>query len=265
MSVAKVEAVSKQIFAGAFAGRRVVVAGGSRGIGRAIALGFAAGGASVSICARGAEGVHKAVAEIAATGAKAHGAPCDLADGKALAAYIDLAAQALGGIDILINNASGFGRSDDEEGWAAAVNVDLLATVRASRAALPHIEQAGGGSIIHITSIAGMIATTRTPPYGAIKAALIQYTQTQAAQLAKKRIRVNSVAPGSIEFPGGVWDQAKQHNRPLYDATLASIPFGRLGTAEEIADTVLFLASDLARWITGQNIVVDGGQTLSKG
>ncbi|MBP7066526.1 SDR family NAD(P)-dependent oxidoreductase [Ferrovibrio sp.] len=253
------------IFKDAFVGKRVVVAGGSRGIGRAIALGFAAGGAAVSLCARGAEGVNNAVAEISALGAKGHGAPCDLADGKAVAAYIEAAAQALGGIDILINNASGFGRSDDEEGWAAAINVDLLATVRASRAALPHIERAGCGSIIHISSIAGLVATTRTPPYGAIKAALIQYTQTQAALLAKQQIRVNCVAPGSIEFPGGVWDQARQHNRPLYDATLASIPFGRLGTAEEIADTTLFLASDLARWITGQTIVVDGGQMLAKG
>ncbi|WP_430395923.1 SDR family NAD(P)-dependent oxidoreductase [Ferrovibrio sp.] len=248
-----------EVFGGAFKGKRVVVAGGSRGIGRSIALGFAAGGAAVSICARGAEGVAKAVAEL---GPKAHGAPCDLADGKAVAGYIEAAAKALGGIDILINNASGFGRSDDEDGWAASINVDLLATVRACRAALPYLQHAGGGSIVHISSISGLGPSTRTPPYGAVKAALIQYTQTQAAALAAKNIRVNCVAPGSIEFVGGVWDQARQHNRPLYDATLGSIPFGRMGKPEEVANTVLFLASDLASWVTGQTIVVDGGQML---
>lgn len=249
-------------FSGAFKGKRVVVAGGSRGIGRSIALGFAAGGADVSICARGADGVQAAVKELAALGHRSHGAPCDLADGAAVARYIGEAANALGGIDILINNASGFGRTDDEDGWAASINVDLLATVRACRAAMPYIERAGGGSIVHISSISGLAPSVRTPPYGAVKAALIQYTLTQAATLATKNIRVNCVAPGSIEFPGGVWDQARQHNRPLYDGILAGIPFGRMGRPEEVANTVLFLASDLASWITGQTIVVDGGQML---
>ncbi len=249
-------------FSGAFKGKRVVVAGGSRGIGRSIALGFAAGGADVSICARGADGVQAAVKELAALGHRSHGAPCDLADGAAVARYIGEAANALGGIDILINNASGFGRTDDEDGWAASINVDLLATVRACRAAMPYIERAGGGSIVHISSISGLAPSVRTPPYGAVKAALIQYTLTQAATLATKNIRVNCVAPGSIEFPGGVWDQARQHNRPLYDGILAGIPFGRMGKPEEVANTVLFLASDLASWITGQTIVVDGGQML---
>lgn len=123
--------------------------------------------------------------------------------------YVEAAAAALGGIDILVNNASGFGRTDDEAGWAASINVDLMGSVRASHAAIPHLEKAGGGSILHISSISGLGANVRTPPYGAVKAALIQYTLTQAAALAGKGIRVNCIAPGSIEFPGGVWDQAK--------------------------------------------------------
>ena len=245
-----------------FSGKNVVIAGGSRGIGRAIALAFAVAGANVSICARGAEKLRETERELEAHGTKVHSAPCDLADGAAVTRYVGEAGAALGGIDMLVNNASGFGRSDDEAGWEVSINVDLMASVRASHAALPLIERAGGGSIVHISSISGLAPSARTPPYGAVKAALIQYTMSQAAALAAKKIRVNSVAPGSIEFPGGVWDVAKTHNPKLYGSILAGIPSGRMGKPEEVAAVVLFLASDLASWITGQTIVVDGGQML---
>lgn len=247
----------------AFPGKNVVVAGGSRGIGRAIALAFAAAGANVSICARGAEKLRETERELKAHGGKTHSAPCDLADGAAVTRYVGEAGAALGGIDVLVNNASGFGRSDDEAGWEVSINVDLMASVRASHAALPLIERAGGGSIVHISSISGLAPSARTPPYGAVKAALIQYTMSQAAALAAKKIRVNSVAPGSIEFPGGVWDVARTQNPKLYQSILAGIPSGRMGRPEEVAAVVLFLASDLGSWITGQTIVVDGGQMLS--
>jgi 3-oxoacyl-[acyl-carrier protein] reductase len=245
-----------------FTGKRVVVAGGSRGIGRSIALGFAATGAAVSICARGAEALEATRGEISRLGHPVHATPCDLADGAAVARYIVEAAAALGGIDVLVNNASGFGASDDEAGWATSIAVDLLGTVRASRAALPFLEKGEGGAIINISSIAGLHPSVRTAPYGAVKAALIQYTATQAAALARKGIRVNGVAPGSIEFAGGVWDQRKTADPALYGKTLRSIPFGRLGRPEEVANVALFLASPLAAWVTGQTIIVDGGQTL---
>jgi 3-oxoacyl-[acyl-carrier protein] reductase len=243
-------------------GKRAIVAGGSRGIGRAIALAFAEAGAGVSICARGAEALAATREEIGRYGGIAHSAICDLSEEAAVPRYVHEAAEALGGIDILVNNASGFGTSDDEAGWAASISVDLLATVRATRAALPWLEKSPAGSILNISSISGFRASVRTPPYGAVKAAILEYTLTQAAAFARKGILVNCIAPGSIEFPGGTWARAKANNPDLYGRILRSIPFGRLGQPEEVAQVALFLCSPLASWVTGQNIAVDGGQML---
>jgi 3-oxoacyl-[acyl-carrier protein] reductase len=243
-------------------GKRVVVAGGSRGIGRSIALGFAAAGAGVSICARGRAALDATSAEIAAQGVKLHSAICDLADKDAIATYIGAAADSLGGIDVLVNNASGFGAADDEAAWTKGLSVDLMATVRASQAATPFIEKSGGGAILNISSISGYRASARTPSYAAVKAALINYTMSQALMLAPKKIRVNAIAPGSIEFPGGIWAERKSANPQLYQAVLRSIPWGRLGKPEEVANAALFLCSDAGSWVTGQTLAVDGGQLL---
>jgi 3-oxoacyl-[acyl-carrier protein] reductase len=244
-------------------GKRAVVTGGSRGIGRSIALALAKAGAAVSICARGREALDTAVNEILAEGVTAHAGICDLANTDAIATYIAAAATSLGGIDILINNASGFGASDDEAGWAKSIDVDIMATVRASHAAVPFIAKAGGGAILNISSISGYRASARTAPYAAVKAALINYTMSQALALASKKIRVNAIAPGSIEFPGGIWENRKTADPKLYDAILRSIPWGRLGRPEEVASAAVFLCSDAATWVTGQTLSVDGGQFLA--
>jgi len=243
-------------------GKRAVVTGGSRGIGRSIALAFAGAGAAVSICARGQAALHTTMNEMLAHGVTAHAGICDLADKDAIVAYIAAAAGSLGGIDILVNNASGFGGSDDEAGWAKSIDIDVMATVRASHAVVPLIEKAGGGAILNISSISGYRASARTAPYAAVKAAVINYTMSQALALAPKKIRVNAIAPGSIEFPGGIWEQRKALDPELYNAILRSIPWGRLGTPDEVANAALFLCSDAATWVTGQTLSVDGGQFL---
>jgi len=245
-------------------GKRVVVAGGSRGIGRSIALAFAEGGASVSICARGAQALEATRAELAALGGVAHAAVCDLSREAAIASYIPEAAAALGGIDVLVNNATAGAVGDDETAWDESLSVDLLAVVRASRAALPFLEKGRDPAIINISSGSGLNPSVRTPAYGASKGAVIHYTRTQAATLASKGIRVNCVAPGSIEFPGGSWEKRKSDDPILYNQVLASMPARRLGRPEEVASVVLFLASPLAIWVTAQIVGVNGGQGFAR-
>lgn len=243
-------------------GRRVLVAGGSRGIGLASALGFAAAGASVSICARDESVLAQAGERLAAFGHPIHTQRCDLAQPDEIQAWVESAARSLGGIDTLVNNASGFGMGDDEAAWQANVQVDLMGLVRTSQAALPHLERGREPAIVNLSSIAGVRPSVRISAYGAIKAAINHYTSTQAAAYARRGIRVNAVAPGSIEFEGGLWARRKLEQPRLYEGTLASIPFGRFGAAEDVAELIVFLGSPLARWITAQTIVVDGGQLL---
>ncbi len=244
-----------------FKGKKVIVCGASRGIGRAIALGFAEAGADVSICSRNAETLEKTRAEMARFGHKAHAATCDLAKEAEIARYIPDAVKTLGGLDVLVNNATGLGVGDDEKSWEVSIDVDVLATVRASREAMNALK-ASKGNIVNIASGSGLRPSVRTPAYGAAKAAVIHYTRTLAAIHAKAGVRVNCVAPGSIEFPGGVWADRKANDPALYKATLANCPMGRMGTTEEVTNMVMFLASPLASWVTAQIIGVNGGQGL---
>ncbi|MGH8192235.1 MAG: SDR family NAD(P)-dependent oxidoreductase [Rhodanobacteraceae bacterium] len=245
-----------------FTGYRIAIAGGSKGIGRAIALGFLAAGARVSVCARGQEGLDALAADAGAHANGLHTRTCDLADVDQIERWIAGTASDLDGLDVLVNNATGYGFQEDDDSWRADFNVDLMAAVRASRFAVPHLKRSAQASILHTSSIGSLRPRTMGPPYAAMKAALNHYAGTQALALAADRIRVNAIAPGSIEFAGGVWDRVKHEKPEQYTQVLSTIPFGRFGTPEEVANLALFLASPFAGWITGQIMVVDGGQSL---
>ena len=241
-------------------GKSAVVTGASRGIGRAIALRLAEEGAGVAICARGEPALREAEAELRTRSVPIYAAVCDVANPEALDGFLDAARATLGRVDILVNNPSGLSLADDEAAWQATLNVDLMAAVRASWKVAPWMGESGGGAIVHISSIAGLEATGFPPSYCAAKAALISHSKSLAVALAPQRIRVNTVAPGSIEFAGGLWAQAKQDNPGFYGAVLQTIPGGRMGTPEEVADVVAFLASERASWVTGTCVAVDGAQ-----
>ncbi len=241
---------------------RVLIAGGSRGIGLAIAIAFAHRGARLSLCARGADGLRHARETLETGGAHVHAQACDLADPAQIEAWIDDAAVALGGIDIVVNNASGFGNGTDDASWQAGFDIDLMAAVRTNRFALPHLRRSAAPAILNVSSINGRVPTPRAAAYSTAKAALDYYTVTLATELARERIRVNAIAPGSIEFPGGLWDQRRSAEPALYERIRERIPFGGFGEVEDVAAAAVFLCSPAARWITGQVLAVDGGQSL---
>jgi 3-oxoacyl-[acyl-carrier protein] reductase len=238
-----------------------VVTGGSRGIGRAIALAFAGEGAHVAICARGRDALEKSADLVRSRGVKVFAEACDVANARALEAFLEGAHSALGRIDCLVNNASALGGNDDEAGWERSIEIDLMAAVRASWKVVPWLEAAGGGSIIHISStLGGFEADLGPAAYATVKGGLVAHSKMLAVALAGRNIRVNCVAPGAIEFAGGTWDELKRGAPAIYERVRSMIPFGRLGTPEEVANAVVFLASEAASWITGVALAVDGGQ-----
>jgi 3-oxoacyl-[acyl-carrier protein] reductase len=241
------------------AGKNVVVTGGSKGIGKQIALGFAREGANVAICARNEGPLRETEAEIRRENVTVYAAPCDISNAAGLDAFLDAARRQLGGVDILVHNPSALAFTDDPVGWETSVNIDLMAAVRATWKVLPWMSESGGGCLLFISSVAGLEAGW-PPAYAAAKAALISYAKTLSVSLAPQRIRVNTLTPGSIEFAGGVWAMVKESNRALYDTVVGTIPWGRFGTPEEVADVAVFMCSKRANWVTGACLSIDGAQ-----
>ena len=241
-------------------GKKAVVTGGTRGIGRAIVEALVAEGAHVALCSRDEASVRAAAAELEGRGARIHAQALDARDGDALRAFIGGAVEALGGLDVLVHNVSGWG-GQDEAAWRTTFEVDLLGAVRCMEVALPALKASGSGSVVFISSTAALEAFGGVRSYNAIKAALLAYGNSLSQAHAADGIRVNSVSPGPIFHKDGPWDKAKKNDPARYERTLAGIPLGRMGTPEEVAAAAVFLASPAAGFITGTNIVVDGGFT----
>lgn len=242
-------------------GRKALITGGTKGIGRACAELFAAEGADVSVCARSAEEVAATVAALEAKGVKAHGAAVDVSDKGALEGWVAEAAATLGGIDAVVANVSALAVADDEAAWRAGFETDMMHTVRLVNAALPHLEAGEGGAICAISSVSGREIDFTGPAYGAFKAALVHYVQGLAYKLAAKGVRANAVSPGNTYFEGGIWQQIETGNPELFAQALALNPTGRMGRPEEVAAGVVFLCAPVSSFTTGTNLVIDGALT----
>ncbi len=242
-------------------GRTCVVLGASRGIGKSIACGLAAEGADVAICARTDHDLREAEIELRSHGGRTFAETADVGDPDALRAFLDRVHTAFGSVDVLVSNASALATGPDQASWEACLQVDLMAAVHATDHVLPWMTAARRGSILFVSSISGLEASPSNDfAYTTIKASLIAYAKKLAVLQAPHGIRVNSIAPGAIEFPGGVWDRVRESQPAFYDMVKSIIPSGRYGTPEEVADVAVFLVSDRARWVTGACVPIDGGQ-----
>lgn len=246
-----------------------IVTGSSRGIGKFIATRLAEEGCSVTVCARGGADLDLTAAELEAKGAAVLGMQADLTAADAPRRIIDETVQRFGRLDVLINNVGGnrrkpFVETTDKD-WDDILDLNFKSHLRCSRAAIPFMKEVGGGAIVFISSIFGREAGgPGLSIYNTTKTALISVAKIMSLELAADNIRVNSIAPGSIRFPGGSWDRrVKQQPEKMKEFVEQNLPIGRFGSAEEVADVVAFLVSPRASLITGACLNVDGGQSHS--
>lgn len=238
-------------------GKNACIAGGTRGIGLAIAKLLTAERCNVSLCARCADGVNQTISELSNNDTKVIGTALDATDRQAQTDWIEQSAQTFGGLDIFIANVSALNTAADEEAWRQSFEADMMATVYGTEAAAPFLKKSDNGAMVLVSSLAAL-QTKSTRPYGSIKASVIHHSKSLAKELAPDGVRVNSVSPGNIYFEDGVWGRAEQNNPEFFAQMLAANPLGRMGTPEEVANAVVFLASPAASFISGTNLLVDG-------
>jgi 3-oxoacyl-[acyl-carrier protein] reductase len=238
-------------------GRKALVTGASRGIGRAIAAELAREGCDLALCARGAEPLEALAKELGGT---VYTQALDVADEQAVAGFVETAAQELSGLDIVVSNVSA-GSVKGPDQWRISFEADLLPFVRIVEAAVPYLEQSDAAAIVVIGTTSAFDTAFPAAPnsYAALKAAALEHAAALGHSLAPKGIRVNTVSPGPIYFAGGAWDKVREGRPELYESIRARIPLGRLGRPEEVARAVTFLASPAASFCTAVNLVVDGG------
>ena len=244
-------------------GAKAVISGGSQGIGLAVAKELLREGASVCIAARRPDVLEAAVAELSKLGT-AIGMVCDVADYDATTQWMKAAAEKLNGIDIVIHNATASGQpAGGPTPWRNNFEIDVLGMVGMSEGAQPFLEASDRAAIIQIASITGVEHhdVPVSPSYGAMKAASIRHMSQLAQQWGPKGIRANTVAPGPIYIEGGAWNNIKDHATALYERDRDMHPTKRMGSAEEVARVVAFLASPAASWVNGTNVRVDGAFT----
>ena len=242
-------------------GKRVIVTGGSRGLGNAMLHKFVEEGASIATCARGAETLSTAVEGWREAGAKAYGEAIDVTDSDACESWFKNSVEFLGGLDIFISNVSTRITTRGEQRWRDTFEVDFIQHIRTAEMAIPHMQKGESPAFVFVSSIASVMANIMPmeTEYGAMKAALNAYSSQLAHRLAGDGIRSNFVTPGPIDFEGGFWDQVKKADPVLFKRASKISALQRHGTPDEVANAVVFLASPAASYITGANLRIDGG------
>lgn len=243
--------------------RRAIITGATRGIGLRIARQLADEGVHLGICARTASTVEATIAELKEKGVDVVGDAVDITHGDAYVAWLESAADRLGGLDIFVANVSGGPNEPGIPGWRQGFEADLLGAVRGCETTLPYLRKSDAGAIVLIASISGVMAKALKAPgihaYGSCKAALIAYGAQISREVAADGVRVNTVSPGPIYFKGGPWDFIEQNAPDMFQDALDHCVIGRLGTPEEVASAVVFLASPVSGFTVGQNLHIDGG------